>query len=165
MPNQRIPNNTQVHTVHPEHPSTDWAPGVLRRRQWDVDGVVTRHSDSHGLCYEVRHPDGTLGWYEARELRVLGQTTDLSELDKLNSGVKKGELFILAGDHKERRPQVTTIQPLSDEEAKAVRPNFYTQEAMAERAKHRSPNYASMTPEEQWGEDKRLGILDWDGKP
>ncbi len=28
----------------------------------------------------------------------------------------------------------------------------------------RSPNYAAMSPEEQWDEDKRLGILDWDAE-
>lgn len=30
----------------------------------------------------------------------------------------------------------------------------------AERKALRSPNYASLTPQEQWEEDKRLGILD-----
>lgn len=34
---------------------------------------------------------------------------------------------------------------------------------MSERAKLRSPNHAQLSPEEQWAEDKRLGILDWDG--
>jgi hypothetical protein len=34
----------------------------------------------------------------------------------------------------------------------------------AQQAKKRSPNYKQMTPQEQWEEDKRLGILDWDGK-
>jgi len=33
-----------------------------------------------------------------------------------------------------------------------------------ERAKGRSENYHSMSSEDQWAEDKRLGILDWDGK-
>ena len=32
-----------------------------------------------------------------------------------------------------------------------------------ERAKGRSENYWGMSAEEQWAEDKRLGILDWDG--
>lgn len=32
-----------------------------------------------------------------------------------------------------------------------------------EKAKGRSSTYWDMTPEEQWAEDKRLGILDWDG--
>ena len=34
----------------------------------------------------------------------------------------------------------------------------------AEKAKGRSANYHHMSAQEQWDEDKRLGILDWDGK-
>ena len=33
-----------------------------------------------------------------------------------------------------------------------------------EKAKGRSSTYWDMSAEEQWAEDKRLGILDWDGK-
>ena len=33
-----------------------------------------------------------------------------------------------------------------------------------EKAKGRSSTYWEMSPSEQWSEDKRLGILDWDGK-
>ena len=39
-----------------------------------------------------------------------------------------------------------------------------SKEAMQERAKMRSPSYWFMSPEEEWAEDKRLGILDWDGE-
>lgn len=38
-----------------------------------------------------------------------------------------------------------------------------TQKEMAEAAKQRSPNHDDLSPQEQWDEDKRLGILDWDG--
>lgn len=38
-----------------------------------------------------------------------------------------------------------------------------TQEQMKEEAKKRSPNYEQLTPQQQWEEDKELGILDWDG--
>jgi hypothetical protein len=33
----------------------------------------------------------------------------------------------------------------------------------AEKAKQRSPNYEQLSGQEQWDEDKELGILDWDG--
>jgi hypothetical protein len=33
-----------------------------------------------------------------------------------------------------------------------------------ERSKGRSESYHSLTARDQWDEDKRLGILDWDGK-
>lgn len=39
-----------------------------------------------------------------------------------------------------------------------------SQEAMKERARLRAPHYRDMTAEEQWMEDKRLGILDYDGR-
>lgn len=32
-----------------------------------------------------------------------------------------------------------------------------------EKEKGRSSGYWEMEPEDQWAEDKRLGILDWDG--
>lgn len=32
-------------------------------------------------------------------------------------------------------------------------------------ALRRSKDYAKLSPEDQWVEDKRLGILDWDGDP
>lgn len=34
----------------------------------------------------------------------------------------------------------------------------------AEEAKGRTPDYHSLSPREQWDQDKSLGILDWDGK-
>jgi hypothetical protein len=46
----------------------DWSAEALKSRQWGVQGVVIRSSNAHGLCYLVRHPDGTQGWYEAEEL-------------------------------------------------------------------------------------------------
>lgn len=33
-----------------------------------------------------------------------------------------------------------------------------------EKAKGRSENYYQLSEQEQWNEDERLGILDWDGK-
>jgi hypothetical protein len=36
---------------------------------------------------------------------------------------------------------------------------------MATASLERSANYWDMSSEEQWQEDKRLGILDWDGDP
>lgn len=36
---------------------------------------------------------------------------------------------------------------------------------MARAAERRNSAYNQMSPREQWAEDKRLGILDWDGDP
>jgi hypothetical protein len=38
-----------------------------------------------------------------------------------------------------------------------------TQEQMKEKAKERRQDYSTLSPQEQWEEDKNLGILDWDG--
>lgn len=50
-------------------------------------------------------------------------------------------------------------------------PNFLIKKAPkareltpAEQAKGRTPHYHSLSPREQWAEDKRLGILDWEGE-
>lgn len=34
-------------------------------------GRVFTHSNSHGVCYGVRHEDGTTAWYEPDELEAL----------------------------------------------------------------------------------------------
>ena len=47
----------------------EWSEGVWEKRQWGVQGSVVTHHDSHGLCYDVQHEDGTIGSYEHDELR------------------------------------------------------------------------------------------------
>jgi hypothetical protein len=42
---------------------------------------------------------------------------------------------------------------------KKIRRKITTQE----RAKGRSEEYWQLNPEEQWAQDKKLGILDWEG--
>ncbi len=73
---QRIAPGTRVETVQPKEESTDWTPEAKKLRQWGVTGYVQKHSDSHGLCYQVEHEhDKTTAWYEPRELVVLDTTT------------------------------------------------------------------------------------------
>jgi hypothetical protein len=64
-------NDTQVRTVEAEKVSLDWTPEALISRQWGVVGSITKHHDAHGLTYEVRHPDGSIGHYEERELEEV----------------------------------------------------------------------------------------------
>jgi len=64
----RIENGTRVKTVKPEVESKDWVPEALASRKWGITGMVVKCSDSHAVCYGVRHDDGSAGWYEAREL-------------------------------------------------------------------------------------------------
>ena len=63
---------TTVRTTQPNlsfrHQWTDegWA-----MRKWDVKGEVITHHDSHGLCYDIRHEDGTEGCYDPSEFEEL----------------------------------------------------------------------------------------------
>lgn len=66
-------NGTRVHTVRPARESGDWSPEARDSRKWGWLGTVERHHDSHGVTYEVRHVDGSLGHYERRELETLSE--------------------------------------------------------------------------------------------
>jgi hypothetical protein len=45
------------------------------------------------------------------------------------------------------------------------KPHDYDRErAMFEKSFERPSNFMKLSPEEQWAIDKRLGILDWEGK-
>lgn len=60
---------TRVKTTAPnEALRCEWTTEAWNSRQWGVEGTVITHHDSHGLYYEVRHPDGTIGSYDPSEL-------------------------------------------------------------------------------------------------
>jgi hypothetical protein len=61
---------TPVKTTKENPTVTDWTPEVLASRQWGVNGEVVTHHDSHGLSYEVKHPDGSIGHYDPTEFEV-----------------------------------------------------------------------------------------------
>lgn len=63
---------THVRTTTPNESLRDeWLPSVQAVRKWGVEGVVGMHHDSHGLCYEVAHADGSEGTYDPSEFEVL----------------------------------------------------------------------------------------------
>lgn len=65
---------TVVMTTQPNWDKRDeWTSEGWKRRQWGVRGTVVTHHDSHGLCYDVCHPDGTWGCYDPSELEVVKQ--------------------------------------------------------------------------------------------
>lgn len=66
-----ISNGTLVKTTSSNTPDSDWTSEALANRRWSVHGKVLTHHDSHGLCYEVRHSDGTVGAYDPSELEVV----------------------------------------------------------------------------------------------
>ena len=62
---------TRVRTVAIPDVSDDWTEEAKVARRFGVLGRIIRHHDSHGLCYDVRHDDGTEGCYDSNELAVL----------------------------------------------------------------------------------------------
>lgn len=58
---------TSVRTTQADTTVTDWEPTARAHCRWGVLGTIRSHSDSHGLCYQIVHPDGTTAWYAPTE--------------------------------------------------------------------------------------------------
>jgi hypothetical protein len=66
-----ISPGTRVKTTEENLEIDDWSESAIPKRKWGVKGEVITHHDSHGLCYDVRHDDGTEGSYDPSELEIL----------------------------------------------------------------------------------------------
>lgn len=62
---------TRVRTLESKTPRREWDPEAWEARKWNMEGTIVMHHDSHGLCYDVRHDDGTEGCYDPSEFEVL----------------------------------------------------------------------------------------------
>lgn len=62
---------TSVKTTRENPGIKDWTPEARSSRQWGVQGEVVAYHDSHGLSYEVKHPDGSIGHYDPTEIEVV----------------------------------------------------------------------------------------------
>ena len=74
-----IPLGTRVETVKPDQESKDWTARALAARKWGVTGTVVKEHDAHGLFYDVEHEDGTMGYYEPRELEAAAAAREGEE--------------------------------------------------------------------------------------
>ena len=88
-----IDPGTKVRTTQPNlEKRQGWSDEGWASKKWDVRGTVLTHHDFHGLCYDVRHEDDTVGCYDPSELEVDAKGVDLDELqseaDKLVSLLK-----------------------------------------------------------------------------
>jgi len=72
-----LDKDTRVRTVAIPHPADDWDAEAIPHRKFSVLGTIIAHHDSHGLCYDVRHEDGTVGCYDSRELVVQIEGCDV----------------------------------------------------------------------------------------
>ena len=64
-----LPYGTAVMTTERDD-SDDWQDNNRPDCRWRTRGRIIKHSDSHGLCYEVKHADGSSAWYNPGELVV-----------------------------------------------------------------------------------------------
>jgi len=63
---------TVVFTTEPNMDLQDeWTDEGWMSKRWGTYGIIITHHDSHGLCYEVKHDDGTVGFYDPSELKVI----------------------------------------------------------------------------------------------
>lgn len=65
-----LPVGTRVKTLTPAG-SNDWVETLKQSRKWGVVGTIVDYSDSHGLCYKVKHDNGTESWYNPEELEEV----------------------------------------------------------------------------------------------
>jgi hypothetical protein len=54
----------------------EWTAEALIARKWGEEGEILVHHDSHGLCYDVRHADGSIGCYDPSELEIVDDPAD-----------------------------------------------------------------------------------------
>jgi hypothetical protein len=66
-----IAAGTPVRTIT-ENPATvfEWTKEGRAQKKWGVTGEVVTHHNSHGLCYDVLHADGTQACYDPSELEL-----------------------------------------------------------------------------------------------
>ena len=67
-----VAKGTTVKTTEPDLSLRhQWTDEGWEARQWGVRGTVIMYHDSHGLCYDVLHEDGTEGCYDPSEIEVV----------------------------------------------------------------------------------------------
>ena len=74
MERQLIERNTRVQTTKPNlELRSEWTDEGWAKKKWGVRGTVLAHHDSHGLCYDVLHDDGTEACYDPSEIEVVAK--------------------------------------------------------------------------------------------
>jgi hypothetical protein len=63
---------TIVRTTQPNlEKKREWTAEGWAGKKWGVTGKIITHHDSHGLCYDVLHEDGSEGCYDPSEIEVV----------------------------------------------------------------------------------------------
>jgi len=83
-----IPLETSVITTQANpHLTNEWTVEAKTRRIWGAQGHVIAHHDSHGLCYKIRHSDGSVGCYDPSELRILKKSSSWEEMNTMRQNL------------------------------------------------------------------------------
>jgi|APSaa5957512576_1039674.scaffolds.fasta_scaffold51546_3 hypothetical protein len=69
----RLTNGQPVRTTESKADLNGWTAEGVANRRWGVLGVVVAHHDAHGLTYEVRFLDDSIGFYQQDELEIIVQ--------------------------------------------------------------------------------------------
>lgn len=85
-----LPLEIWVETLKPLH-DDHFTPEARLERKWGVRGRIIAHHNSHGLCYDVLHDDGTEACYDPDELALCVNERDLteSEWEEIDKEFKK----------------------------------------------------------------------------
>lgn len=73
---------TLVITTEKKLHDREWTAEARAARKWGVLGTIQTHHDSHGLCYEVTHFDGSVGVYDPSELQELSAADEAALLER-----------------------------------------------------------------------------------
>jgi len=85
-----IDPGTEVKTTQPNlEKRGEWTDEGWASKKWGVQGTVITHHDSHGLCYDVRHEDGSQGCYDPSELEIAETYEQGINLDELQEETEK----------------------------------------------------------------------------
>ena len=64
----------------------EWTAAGWEEKKWGVHGIIQGHHDSHGLCYDIRHEDGSSATYDPSEFAVVpSEETSMETYFVLNS--------------------------------------------------------------------------------
>lgn len=67
---EELPFGVLVRTLEPKN-DDNYTDEAKAKRRWGVIGEIVDSHDSHGLCYDVRHADGTIGHYDPDEFEII----------------------------------------------------------------------------------------------
>ena len=86
-----LPETSVVTTQANPHLTDEWTVEEKTRRIWGAQGHVIAHHDSHGLCYEIRHSDESVGCYDSSEFRILKKSSSWDKMNTMKQNLVLGQ--------------------------------------------------------------------------